>query len=79
MNLLIPRHTSSQRSGAASSKRTMPPCEQIPRATGSSGQRLNLSLNGYQAAQDANCYGFCPASSAELGQNRADVELHGVF
>jgi hypothetical protein len=44
-----------------------------------SGPRLNLSLNGNQAAQDADCYGFCPASGAKLGQNGADVELHGVF
>lgn len=49
------------------------------RPYGRFGPRLNLSLNGNQAAQDADCYGFCPASGAELGQNRADVELHGVF
>ena len=46
---------------------------------GSSGPRLNLFLNGNQAAQDADCYGFCPASGAELGENGADMELHGVF
>jgi hypothetical protein len=46
---------------------------------GSSGPRLNVSINGNQAAQDANCYGFCPASGAKLGENGADVELHGVF
>ena len=40
---------------------------------------LSLSLNGNQAAQDADCYGFCPASGAELGENGADMELHGVF
>jgi len=44
-----------------------------------SGPRLNLSLNGNQAAQDADRYGFCPASGAELGENGADMELHGVF
>ena len=41
--------------------------------------RLNVSLNGNQPAQNADCYGFRPASGAELGENRADVELHGVF
>ena len=41
--------------------------------------RLNLPLNGNQAAEDADCYGFCPASGAELGENGADMELHGVF
>ena len=46
---------------------------------GSSGPRLNLSLNGNQAAKDADGYGFCPASGAELGENGADMELHGVF
>src|SRR6266851_3696611 len=46
---------------------------------GSSGPRLNVSLNGNQAAQDADGYGFCPASGAELSENGADVELHGVF
>jgi hypothetical protein len=46
---------------------------------GGSGTRLSLSLNGNQAAQDADCYGFCPASGAQLGENGADMELHGVF
>ena len=45
----------------------------------SSGPHLNLFLNGNQAAQDADCYGFCPGSGAELGENGADMELHGVF
>ena len=36
-------------------------------------------LNSNKAAQDADCYGFCPASGAELGENGADMELHGVF
>ena len=44
-----------------------------------SGTRLSLSLNGNQAAQDADGYGFGPASGAELGENGADMELHGVF
>ncbi len=39
----------------------------------------NLSLNGNQAAQDADCYGLCPASGTELGENGADMELYGVF
>jgi hypothetical protein len=57
-------------------------CGQCMRALSpncSSEPRLNLSLNGNQAAQDTDCYGFCPASGAELGQNGANVELHGMF
>jgi hypothetical protein len=41
--------------------------------------RMEIVLNGDQAAQDADCYGFCPASGAELGENGTDMEFNGVF